>query len=320
MTIHSTHREPAIQSTPESSVVVEFPGARAPDRQYQVDSHGALLAVHEWGLESDRPLLLAHGGHDFARTFDGFAPRLAAAGWRVISWDHRGHGDSQNTELYSWAADVRDAAVVLATLPGRVAFVGHSKGGGLLNELALNFPEKVSAYVNIDGLPSGRLRRAPADMSLTERIRQRDRRLANWLDRGRRPADHQRRPGTIEELAERRGRMNPRLSQDWLRYLVTVGASHSEDGWRWKLDPRLQMFSIGPWRPDWGVRRLAEIEPRLLALLATVQEPMGWGTRPEDVRPLLPKGTEIVAVEGCGHFLHIEQPESIAQRTLEFLQ
>ena len=28
-------------------------------------------------------MLLMHGGFDFARTFDGFAPRLAAGGWRL---------------------------------------------------------------------------------------------------------------------------------------------------------------------------------------------------------------------------------------------
>ena len=30
------------------------------------------------------PLAIAHGGFDFARTFDVFAPTLAAAGWRVV--------------------------------------------------------------------------------------------------------------------------------------------------------------------------------------------------------------------------------------------
>ena len=47
----------------------------------------------------------------------------------------------------------------------------------------------------------------------------------------------QRKPGTLDELAGRRGRMNPRLSLEWLRYLVTVGARHDPDGWRWKIDP-----------------------------------------------------------------------------------
>ena len=69
------------------------------------------IAVHEWGDEAAPPLLLAHGGMDFARTYDVFAPLLADAGWRVVSWDQRGHGDSEHAALYSWEADLRDAVV-----------------------------------------------------------------------------------------------------------------------------------------------------------------------------------------------------------------
>ena len=71
---------------------ITFPGARRPDRQRTVDSHGLAIAVHEWGDEAAPPILLAHGGMDFARTFDVFAPMLAHEGYRVVSWDHRGHG------------------------------------------------------------------------------------------------------------------------------------------------------------------------------------------------------------------------------------
>ena len=62
-----------------------------------------------------------------------------------------------------------------------------------------------------------------------------------------------RKPGTLDELARRRGRMNPRLSREWLRYLVTVGARSDADGWRWKIDPSLRLGGFGPWRPDWSL-------------------------------------------------------------------
>ena len=54
-----------------------FPGARRPDRQRTVDSHGLAIAVYEWGDAAAPPILLAHGGFDFAGTFDVFAPMLA---------------------------------------------------------------------------------------------------------------------------------------------------------------------------------------------------------------------------------------------------
>src|SRR5213595_870589 len=90
-----------------------FSGARRPDRQRWVNDFGVRLRVSEWGDADDPPLLLAHGGFDFAGTFDVFAPLLARAGWRVVCWDQRGHGDSEHATLYNWEADVRDALAVL---------------------------------------------------------------------------------------------------------------------------------------------------------------------------------------------------------------
>ncbi len=134
---------------------VAFPGAHTPARQRQVLSAGLRIAVHEWGDEAAPPLLLTHGGFDFARTFEVFAPLLAAAGWRVVAWDQRGHGDSEHAPLYSWDADLRDAvAVIDSTTRDPLPIIGHSKGGSLMVQLADSQPHRVSKLVNLDGLPS----------------------------------------------------------------------------------------------------------------------------------------------------------------------
>src|SRR5437764_5540371 len=119
-----------------------YPRARRPDRQRWVSDAGVRLAVSEWGDADGPPLMLAHGGFDFAGTFDVFAPMLADAGWRVVSWDARGHGSSEQALLYSWQGDLRDAVAVLdsAVPGGQAVFVGHSKGGGLLLDLAHAIP------------------------------------------------------------------------------------------------------------------------------------------------------------------------------------
>src|SRR2546425_231718 len=93
-----------------------YAGARRPDRMRVVDSGGLAISVGEWGDESAPPILVAHGGFDFAGTYDVFAPMVADAGWRVVAWDHRGHGESEHAELYSWQADMRDAIAVLNTV------------------------------------------------------------------------------------------------------------------------------------------------------------------------------------------------------------
>jgi pimeloyl-ACP methyl ester carboxylesterase len=294
-----------------------YPGAHAPERRRSVEFHGLRLAVHEWGREDAPPLLLAHGGFDFSRTFDVFAPRLAAGGWRVVSFDQRGHGDSDHAALYSWDADARDALAVLdATTREPVPFVGHSKGGAILTHLAEACPHRVTKLVSIDGLPS---RRPAPDIADHERTRLLADEVSGWLAHRHRAAGLERKPGTPDELASRRGRMNPRLSREWLRYLVEVGARSAADGWRWKIDPALRPGGFGPWRPEWTLGRLPGLSVPLLGLLASVNEPMGWDTTEETLRPFLPPEARIVTFPETGHFIHIERPDEVASLVLEFL-
>ena len=296
---------------------VVYPGARRPDRRRTVDSDGLSLAVVEWGDPDAKPLLMAHGGFDFSGTFDVFAPMLAEAGWRVVSWDHRGHGDSEHAALYSWTADMRDALAVLDTVTfSPLPVIGHSKGGAITLQLAEACPHRFSHLVNIDGLPSPR--RAPdvADHGRTQMLADE---VARWLDHHRAMATAERKPGSLDDLARRRARMNPRLSHEWLRYLVTVGARRDEDGWRWKIDPTLRMGGFGPHRNQWSLERLPGLSMPMIGFVGLEPEQMGWGTTPDQLKPYLPRGAVLHAVEDAGHFVHIEQPRRVADTVLEFL-
>jgi pimeloyl-ACP methyl ester carboxylesterase len=292
-------------------------GARRPDRSRFVSSGGLRIATYEWGPVDAPPILAAHGGFDFAGTFDVFAPLLVEGGWRVVSWDARGHGDSDRSVIYNWPADLRDALAVLDSVTTEpVVFLGHSKGGGIMLELADAVPHRVSHLVNLDGLPS---KNNWPDVSDHERTRMLHEEITSWLEHRRRSAGAVRRPGTLDELAERRQRMNPRLSIEWLRYLVGIGARHDEDGWRWKIDPTLRLGGFGPWRPEWSMQRMPGIGVPVLGVLGLEIEVMGWGTRPADVDPYLPPGGRLEALDGVGHFVHIEQPRRVADLVLEFL-
>lgn len=295
---------------------VSFPGARAPDRTRRVDSGGVSIAVYEWGDASAPTLLLAHGGLDFARTFDVFAPLLADAGFRVVSWDHRGHGDSEHTLLYSWEADIRDARAVLdSTSEEPVMAVGHSKGSGLLSNLIHTMPERFRRFVSVEGLPGDRPR---PDVTEHEWVDMIGKAAAEWLDHRRTTAGRVRKPGTLDDLARRRGRMNPRLTHEWLRYLVSVGARRDPDGWRWKIDPTLRMGGVGPWKPSWSRRLLPEFPVPLFGILGRVQEAMSMGATEENLTAHLPPDARVLTLD-AGHFIHIERPREIADLTLEWL-
>lgn len=295
---------------------ITYPGAAAPDREYSIDANGVRIAVHEWGDHAAPPIFFAHGGFDFARTYDVFAPMIAAAGFRVVSWDQRGHGDSEHAMLYSWDADVRDAIAVIESVTDEPRpALGHSKGAVLLIHLADAQPYRFSAIVNLDGIPH----RRPIPDSELARKRMLSGDLSAWLDHRRGAASNARQPGTIDELARRRARMNPRLPLEWLRYLVTVGARCDPDGWRWKIDPSLRMGGFGPWRPEWTAMRLPGIGVPFMGVLGGASEPMGWGTKPEQVADRLPRGARCEYFADVGHFVHIERPEAVSSLVLDFL-
>lgn len=300
------------------AVAAAYDGAVAPLRQRRIDAGGIGLAVHEWGDPDAPPLLLVHGGFDFARTFDVFAPRLADAGWRVVAWDQRGHGDSEHSHLYSWEADLRDALAVFDDVsPHRpLPVIGHSKGGSITLQLADAQPYRFSQLVNLDGIP---YKRTVPDIAEHQRTKMMATEPAGWLDHRRRTVTAQRRAGTLDELAKRRGRMNPRLDLDWLRYLVTAGARRDLDGWRWKIDASMRPGGFGPWRPEWTTYRLPGLPMPFLAILGTEPEEMGWGTEPHQVFPWLPFNGRCELLDDVGHFVHIERPDQVAAMVLEFL-
>jgi pimeloyl-ACP methyl ester carboxylesterase len=212
---------------------------------------------------------------------------------------------------------VRDALAVLDSTTRRpVPFVGHSKGGSVLMQLADAMPHRCSHLVNLDGLPS---RRSWPDVPDHERAKLLVEEVRRWLDHRAGAATKVRRPDTIEGLAERRGRMNGRLTQEWLRYLVPLGARHDPDGWRWKIDPVLRPGGFGPWRPEWSMMRMPGLAMPVLGVLGRQPDTMGWGTEPEDVTRWLPPGGRLVTLDDVGHFVHIEQPDLIAELVLDFL-
>lgn len=294
------------------------PGARAPDRQRTIRANGIELATYEWGDADAPPVLLVHGAMDFARTFDVFAPLIADAGYRVVAYDQRGHGDSDHTDLYSWVADERDMlAVANAVTREPCLAIGHSKGGSMLAHTIQALPHRFTRFVALDGLP---YRSKHPDAATREHKYMTAERIAEWLDHRRTAADAVRKPGTLEELARRRARMNPRLSHEWLCYLVTHGARRDPDGWRWKIDPSLRPGGFGPFRSRWITDRLPGFPVPMLAVFGTVTEPMGWDVTAEDLAPWLPSSTQIEVMQDTGHFIHIERPHDTAALVIDFLR
>lgn len=295
-----------------------YPGARAPDRQGRVDVFGVNIATYEWGQADAPPVLLVHGALDFARTFDVFAPLIADAGYRVVSYDHRGHGDSSPAALYGWVADERDLLCVADAVSKQpMPVIGHSKGGSLLIHAIEALPHRFTRFACIDGMP---FRSPHPDSAMHERRYMTPEVISKWLDNRHVSPDAERKPGGLQALAARRARLNPRLSEEWLCYLVSKGAYEQPDGWRWKLDPAIRPGGFGVMRSRWMTDRLPGFPVPLLALFSTIDEPMGWDCKLEDLIDYLPASAQAIAMPDTGHFIHIERPRQTADLILDFLR
>lgn len=81
-------------------------------------------------------MVLIHGLGGKQREWDGIATELAGS-FRVITFDQRGHGESDRSADYSWATRVDDLAALLMELELHdVVLVGHSLGAGVALEAA----------------------------------------------------------------------------------------------------------------------------------------------------------------------------------------
>lgn len=110
--------------------------------------------IHYWiGGPVDRPLVvLTHGAGVDHRSFDLLAPEIAKE-YHVLNWDVRGHGLSQPVgEPFSIPLAVEDLLAILDESGyQKAAFIGHSNGTYISQELVFRYPERVLALVIADG-------------------------------------------------------------------------------------------------------------------------------------------------------------------------
>jgi pimeloyl-ACP methyl ester carboxylesterase len=128
-------------------------GARAGELQpsgFDVPSGGVELAGEQVG--EGPPIVLLHGLTATRRYVLHGSVTLARRGYRLVSYDARGHGASSpapEDEGYGYGALTRDLAAVLASQApaGRPVLCGHSMGCHTAVAHALEHPGEVAALV-----------------------------------------------------------------------------------------------------------------------------------------------------------------------------
>ncbi|TDO52964.1 pimeloyl-ACP methyl ester carboxylesterase [Kribbella sp. VKM Ac-2571] len=215
------------------------------------------------------PLLLVHGWGGDSRAWSG----LGFEDRRVIAVDLRGHGRSpvlrHGYRPADYAADLAALVERLGLRP--VVAIGHSMGGQIVAELALERPDLVAAVVVID----------PAYGADEAEAATFEQRLAALRNDGSDAA--------VRQLGLRAGAVRDQL-------LATPGHVLAESYAGMYTDP--DAFGARPA----AATRLAALTQPLLSIRPTPAM-AAW-----DISLSLPYGSRVALWNGCSHFLHHERP------------
>ncbi|WP_258045031.1 alpha/beta fold hydrolase [Streptomyces sp. SM11] len=264
-----------------------------------IEAGGITLSYEETG--SGEPVVLVMGAGSPGRVWRPYqVPALAAAGFRVITFDNRGVGDSSECPEGFTLADLTDdlAAVVEQVAGGTAHVVGTSLGARMAQRLATTRPELVDRLALL-------ATRGRADASLTAYVRAQI-------------AVQQQSLVLPPEVLATMGAL-ANLSPASLRDEVTA------EDW-------LAMLSMAPPTPSAGVRR--QFEAALTHFPDTVSE-LGWITAPTlvlafaDDRLSPPhlgievagaiSGAHCEVVADTGHFGYLERPDEVNDLLVDFL-
>ena len=115
------------------------------------------IAYEESGPAVGPPVVLLHGFPDDVRAYDGVAPPLAAAGWRVLVPYLRGYGPTRfldprtprSGQQAVLGQDLKDFLDALGL--ERAALAGYDWGGRAACIVAALWPQRVTSLVSIGG-------------------------------------------------------------------------------------------------------------------------------------------------------------------------
>jgi pimeloyl-ACP methyl ester carboxylesterase len=117
------------------------------------------------------PVVLLHGLSATRRNVVQGSRALVKRGYRLISYDARGHGSSQPGPSYEYSDLVADLEAVLEELElDKAALVGSSMGAATAMAFTLEHPERVPALVQITPAYTGYARTGDVDGASWEKL------------------------------------------------------------------------------------------------------------------------------------------------------
>lgn len=274
---------------------------------------GVKLHVRRWGRLDAPTLFMLHGWMDVSASFQ-FVVDALGGDWQVIAPDARGFGLSDwpvaergggHYWFHDYLADLEALLDHYAPV-GQVNLVGHSMGANVVCLYAGTRPERVRRVVDLEGF--GLAPACPSDCP---------RRLAAWLDdmrEGARLATY----ATLEDVAARLVKTNPRLAPDRARFLARHWAKLGNDG-RYMLlaDPAHKHHGPLLYRLDEVMAVWSNVRAKVLHVEAVASPTLAMlaGAIPIEAYKArfkaFPDWREKL-ISAAGHMVHHDQPEQVA--------
>lgn len=278
-------------------------------RRIRHDIRGVDYSLLEWGPADVPPLVWLHGWGDCAATAQ-FVVDALDAGRRVVAPDFRGFGESRANVASYWFPDYLadlDALLSILSPDEPVTLVGHSMGANVAGLYAGTMPERVNAFVNIEGfgLANADPATAPA-------------RYREWIEAGR-GASAFSEYGDFTALAEKIAKRSPAMGGSRAEFVARAWAVEEEGRIRLRADPRHRL-------PNPILYRRAESEAcwrRVTApvlLVAGGNSPFARGDDARlDAAPMPFPDVAAVTIPDVGHMLHFEAADDVAAHIETFL-
>ncbi|MCG3188224.1 MAG: 2-succinyl-6-hydroxy-2,4-cyclohexadiene-1-carboxylate synthase [Burkholderiaceae bacterium] len=281
--------------------------------RYHVNLWGDLAAVSR-----ERPLLVwMHGWMDVGASLQFVVDALREAR-PIAAPDWRGFGRTAApplTDSYWFPDYLGDLDALLDALSPSLAvdLAGHSMGGNVVMTYASARPERIRRLVNMEGfgLPESPPEQAPE-------------RLRRWLDELK-TAQRLKPYDSLDAVAARLTKNNPRLAPERALWLAAHWAERRDDGlWHLLGDPAHKRMNPVPYRKDEALAGWRRIAAPTLWIEGDETDPdRWWGHRyPRsefDARIALVPDLRRVRLAACGHMLHFDQPQALAEAIESFL-
>jgi len=270
--------------------------------------------VRHWGQPDAPKLLMFHGWGDMSATWQ-FVVDEFKRDWHVIAPDWRGCGKSEpegSTYYFpDFLADI-DAILDHYSPDTAVPVVGHSMGGNALALYAGVRPERISHFVNLEGIGLWRTKADDAPDRYDKWLRQLKKSMVfrTYPDR--------------TALAARLCDDNPRLSPQRADFLAhQFGIENVAGGISLALDTAHRLINPVLYRVEEAIACWKRITAPVLWVTAAdsyvFHEFFPYDSDEHRLRVASFQNIKTVHVEDCGHNMQHDQPATIARLIEDFI-